>query len=599
MPGKALYAHGAERLPDGRVRFRLWAPGTDGVMLHVGDDVVPMTAQEGGWFEAGYACEAGTQYCYEPAGVGRKVPDPASRAQAGDVHGPSRVVDHAAYEWINPDWRGRPWEETVLYEAHVGLLGGFEGMHARLPALAELGVTALELMPIAQFAGDRNWGYDGVLPYAPHPAYGTPDDLKALIDAAHGLGIMMFLDVVYNHFGPVGNYLPLYAPDFFRDDVNTAWGAAIDFGQAAVRDFFADNARYWLREYRFDGLRFDAVHAIEGKEKWLGELAVKLRDAVPIGRHVHLVLENDDNTASLLRHGYDAQWNDDIHHVVHHLLTGETRGYYAGYIQRPTEKLARALAQGFIYQGEPSPVHGGRPRGEPSAMLPPTSFVFFLQNHDQVGNRALGERLTALCRHKPEALSAAIALQLLCPAIPLIFMGEELGATTPFLYFTSYDDPEFAAAVRAGRRAEFPDFHAEDAESIPDPNSPETWTRSALPSDSGGELQRWRAFYGKLLALRREHIIPGLKGANCESATVAGKGCVVAQWRLGNECKLTIWCNLSDVGVPVRADEYGEPGNIFYESAHGAGAALLAGSLPAWSTVAALRYGDSVPGDNP
>ncbi len=587
--GGAHHGHGACVLPDGRVRFRLWAPGVDAVKLCVEDEAIPMEQRAGGWFEICRACPAGTVYEFEPAGVGR-VPDPASRLQRHDVDGPSVVVDTASYGWVHDAWRGRPWNEVVFYEAHAGLLGGFDGVRQRLPGLAELGVTALELMPIADFPGLRNWGYDGVLPYAPDRAYGSPDALRALIDEAHGLGIMVYLDVVYNHFGPVGNCLPSYAPQFFRDDVKTPWGAAIDFRRPAVRSFFAENALYWLKEYRFDGLRLDAVHAIVDKEDWLGELAVQLRAAFPPDRHVHLVLENDDNTASLLRHGYDAQWNDDAHHVIHHLLTGETRGYYAAYAQRPTEKLARAMAQGFVYQGEPSPAHGGRPRGEPSSMLFPTSFVFFLQNHDQVGNRAQGERLRMLCRHRPRALEAAIALQLLSPFIPLLFMGEEQGAETPFLYFTSFPDPEFAALVSEGRRAEFAGFHDDDGLEVPDPNAEETWRRSLLDSPEDAEARRWAALYRHLLALRHRHLVPWLKNTTCHSVMVLEEGCIVASWILGNGCRLSLYCNLSDEDVAV-APGLQEPGEtIFHETLPGSAVNLRAGSLPAQCLVATLLH---------
>lgn len=586
-PPAGDYAHGATLMADGRVRFRLWAPGVDTVVLHVAGEVQPMRRLEEGWFETWRACPAGTPYCYEPAGVGR-VPDPASRLQRDDVDGPSVVVDHAAYPWRHGDWLGRPWTEAVLYEAHAGLLGGFDGLRRRLPQLAGLGVTALELMPVADFPGPRNWGYDGVLPYAPDRAYGTPEALKALIDDAHGLEMMVFLDVVYNHFGPVGNHLSAYAPDFFRDDRPTPWGPAIDFRRPQVRSFFSDNALYWLKEYRFDGLRLDAVHAIVGKNDWLGELAARLRADLP-GRQVHLVLENDDNTASLLRRGFDAQWNDDAHHVVHHLLTGERRGYYAAYAQHATEKLARAMAQGFVYQGEPSPAHDGRPRGEPSYMLPPTAFVFFLQNHDQVGNRARGERLARLCRDAPDALAAAVALQLLSPAIPLIFMGEEQGAQTPFLYFTSFSDPDFAEQVKAGRRAEFADFHRDTGLEVPDPNAEESWRISLLPSDDDVHAQRCRALYRQLLALRRERIMPGLKGAHCVSATVLGEGCVAARWQLGNGCRLAIYCNLSGKAADFPPGLRDERETVFYEGVQGASLAWRAGRLPARCTLAAMR----------
>lgn len=582
------YAHGALRMDDGQVRFRLWAPGSQAVSLHLEDEALPMKSLDGGWFEARHPCPAGAVYCFEPEGVG-KVPDPASRFQASDVDGPSVVVDHTTYPWINDAWRGRPWTETVFYEAHPGLLGGFDGLRQRLPALAELGITALELMPVADFPGPWNWGYDGVLPYAPDRAYGTPDSLKALVDAAHGLEIMVFLDVVYNHFGPVGNRLASYAPQFFRDDADTPWGPAIDLRREPVRSFFTENALYWLREYRFDGLRFDAVHAMVDKDEWLGQLPMRLREALPADRQVHLVLENDSNQASLLRRGFDAQWNDDIHHVVHHLLTGESMGYYAAYEQRSTEKLARALAQGFIYQGEPSPAHDNRPRGEPSSMLPRSSFIFFLQNHDQVGNRAQGERLTTLCRSRPEALRAAVALQLLSPSIPLIFMGEEQGEENPFLYFTSFPDPEFAAKVREGRRAEFAAFHDIKGEAVPDPNAEDTWRASLLSSDDSAAAQQWRAYYRDLLALRRDHITPWLKGTECDSVLVVSPGCLIACWVLGNDCHLTLYCNLSDDKVNLAPGLQDARETIFFESMQGAAAALRAGAMPPHCTIASLR----------
>ena len=581
------YAHGAIYKPDGTVRFRLWAPGVDSVLLHVGADAIPMDRLEEGWFEARKACPPGTLYSYEPAGLGRRVADPASRLQARDVDGPSVVVDPRSWKWQHDDWHGRSWCDAVFYEAHPGLLGGFNGLRQRLPELAELGITALELMPVADFPGPRNWGYDGVLPYAPDRAYGTPEELKALIDAAHGLGMMVFLDVVYNRFGPVGNYLPTYAPQFFREDVATPWGAAIDFRRPQVRSFFADNALYWLNEFRFDGLRLDAVHAIVDKEDWLQELAQQLRERVPSERVIHLVLENDDNTASLLRHGFDAQWNDDAHHVVHHLLTGEQHGYYCAYAQRPTEKLARALAQGFVYQGEESPAHGGKPRGEPSYMLHPTAFVFFLQNHDQVGNRAHGDRLTRLCKDRPDALCAAVALQLLSPSIPLIFMGEEAGVQTPFLYFTSFADPEFAAKVREGRRAEFADFHRDTGLEVPDPNAENTWSQSRLPPYDSASAGRWLALYKELLELRRRHVVPGLRTAVCQSVDVLGEGCLVARWELGNGHRLSLYCNLSAEDTPALG-VLGTQDTVFHESREGVENALRDGVMLAWSTVASL-----------
>jgi malto-oligosyltrehalose trehalohydrolase len=430
-------------------------------------------------------------------------------------------------------------------------MGGFNGIAKMLPKWAELGITAIELMPIGDFPGNRNWGYDGVLPFAPDRAYGTPDDLKALIDAAHALGLMVFLDVVYNHFGPDGNYLPLYASRFFRNDVTTSWGDAIDFREPNVRRFFVENALYWVHEFHVDGLRFDAAHAIEGDD-FLIELASALRESVAgQSRYLHLVLESDKNDSALLQRGFDAQWNDDLHHVLHVMLTGESEGYYIDYAARPAENLARALTEGFIYQGEPSPFRGGEKRGTLSAHLPPTSFVAFLQNHDQIGNRAFGERLTELTH--PEALKAAIALILLCPQIPLLFMGEESGATEPFLYFTDHH-PNLAEIVRQARRTEFAKFPAFADEQrralFPDPNAPETFERSQ-PMGAASDAEEWRSFYRLLLHLRHDRIVPRLKGAKAEDAVAAGEGAVVAHWRLGDGARLTLAANLGAETVPA------------------------------------------------
>ena len=382
--------HGPELLDSGTTRFRLWAPDARSVsLIVVGAQTLPMTAAEDGWYSIDAPYGVGTLYRFLIDDE-LQVPDPASRGQAGDIQSPSLVVDTGnGYLWRNSEWQGRPWHETVLYEMHVGLYGGFAAMEKHLSDLAELGVTAIELMPIAEFPGDRNWGYDGVLPYAPEAAYGSPEELKHLIDTAHGLGLMVFLDVVYNHFGPDGNYLNRYAKAFFNEDKHTPWGAAIDFRRREVRDFFIDNALMWLLEYRFDGLRFDAVHAIKSPD-FLQELAQRIRQQTDPARHVWLTVENEHNQASLLQEGYDAQWNDDGHNALHVLLTGETDAYYADYADNPTEQLARCLSQGFVFQGHIN--RHGESRGEPSGHLPPSAFILFLQNHDQIGNRAFGER---------------------------------------------------------------------------------------------------------------------------------------------------------------------------------------------------------------
>ncbi len=542
---------GANLIGRDRTQFRLYAPAQRAVAVAIeGRAHLPMTDRGDGWFEATAECGAGTRYRYR-LGSGVSVPDPASRAQAGDVHDASLVVDPAAYEWRHPEWRGRPWHETVLYELHAGLLGGFRGVMRELPRLAELGVTAVELMPVNDFPGARNWGYDGVLPYAPDASYGSPGDLKALIDAAHEHGLMIFLDVVYNHFGPDGNYLPSYAPAMFRDDVATPWGPAIDFRRPDVRRFFTENALYWLIDYRFDGLRFDAVHAISESD-WLDEMAAEIRAQVEPGRQVHLVLEHDGNVASLLDHAFDAQWNDDAHHVLHVLLTGEREGYYEDYADDPAERLARCLAEGFAYQGEPSRASGG-PRGTASADLPPTAFVLFLQNHDQIGNRAFGERLTALS--PPAALEAAIALQILAPQIPLLFMGEEDASRTPFLFFADYKG-ELADAVREGRRKEFAGFAAfadpVKRAQIPDPNAPGTFRASMPRPDPDAAQARRDVLQRSCSRCAGPRSCRALQaGARAIGATVLGEAAVMARWRMGDGANHVIATNLGSVRVPL------------------------------------------------
>jgi len=575
---------GAQPLPDGRTAFRLWAPGQNAVSLVVeGGPTAAMTTSGDGWFEAIASCNAGSRYRYRLAD-GMLVPDPASRAQAADVHDASVVIDPHAYTWRNSDWQGRPWRETVLYELHVGVLGGFRGVAKDLPRLAALGVTAVELMPINDFPGQRNWGYDGVLPYAPDAAYGTPDELKSLVDTAHDHGLMIFLDVVYNHFGPDGNYLSLYAPNFFRADRHTPWGAAIDFRVPEVRRFFTENVLFWLMEYRFDGLRFDAVHAIE-EQDWVDEMAATVRATVEPGRHVHLVLEHH-NDASHLDKDVDAQWNDDGHNVLHVLLTGETAGYYEDYADRPADKLARCLAEGFIYQGERSN-YLDAPRGMPSAHLPPSAFVLFLQNHDQIGNRAFGERLTALC--EPAALEAATALLMLAPQIPLLFMGEERASRTPFLFFTDYH-AELADAVREGRRNEFERFPAfadpVRRQSIPDPNSLRTFEASVPHGDPEWEERR-ETLYRRLIAIRQTEIVPRLDGSRSLQAYALDVRAVLARWRLGDGAVLSLACNLGS--EPCRAGSL--VGRMLFAVGKEAAEAGQSGSLPGFSTYACLDTG--------
>jgi len=555
-------------------RFRLWAPDAQNVELVIGEGkkAVPMRATDEGWRETHVGdTPPGTFYQFRIDG-GLCVPDPASRFQPKDVHGPSEVIDPSSYLWKTPDWAGRPWQDAVFYELHPGTFsrqGTYAGAADKLDYLADLGVTAVELMPVSDFPGHHNWGYDGVAPYAPDSAYGRPEDLKAFIDAAHGRNLMVFLDVVYNHFGPEGNYLHVYAERFFDRERQTPWGAAISFDRPdsrTVRDYFIHNALYWLEEYRFDGLRLDAVHAIDDRSEpdILEELAETVHDRFGRNRHVHLVLENDSNQARYLerqesglpRH-YTAQWNDDIHHVFHSLLTGETRGYYADYAEDTPGRLARCLTTGFAYQGEASAFRGGETRGEPSGHLPTDAFVNFLQNHDQVGNRAFGDRLAALT--SPEALQAATAILLLAPFPPLLFMGQEWGAAQPFLFFCDLGD-ELKDAVREGRRKEFsgfPEFRNEEARKrIPDPTAGLTFTSCILdwPGPGDRKAEEWLSLHRTLLDIRSRELTPRLSGTQAGQLTWRDGGAMAIAWRLGDGSLLTLIANLSDRsadGVPA------------------------------------------------
>jgi malto-oligosyltrehalose trehalohydrolase len=557
---------GCELLPAGGARFRLWAPAARevAVRLHGSGDLRAMPAGAG-WFELERPdARAGDRYHFVIDGR-HVVPDPVSRWNPDDVHGASAIVDPLAFDWQDADWKGRPWHELVLYELHVGTFtpeGTFAGVERRLDHLVGLGVTAIELMPVADFPGARDWGYDGALLFAPDGVYGTPDDLKRLVQAAHARGLMVFLDVVYNHFGPEGNYLHLYAPQFFTDRHHTPWGVAIDFDGPAsrtVRDFYVHNALYWLEEFHFDGLRLDAVHAIHDSAQpdILAEIAQAVRTGPGAERHVHLVLENDDNHARHLRPkaasgiGYDAQWNDDIHHALHVLLTGEDDGYYADYADHPLAHLGRCLAEGFAYQGECSRFRDGRRRGEASGALPATAFVSFLQNHDQVGNRAFGERLSVLAR--PEPLAAALAVILLAPAPPMLFMGEEWGTAQPFLFFCDFE-PTLAPHVTAGRRAEFARlarFRDEAArDQIPDPASALTFAASKLDwrECEQGPGAECLARYRQLLALRRTEIVPRLVGmTGSVRYRLFQRHGLAVDWQLGDGSRLHLLCNLSDV----------------------------------------------------
>ena len=555
---------GARLTADG-ASFRLWAPAAKRVDLLL-EKPQAMRRGENGWFSADApGAKAGARYKFRIDDE-IDVPDPASAFQPDDVSGPSEVIDHSSYPWRASHWRGRPWQEAVVTEAHVGSFtreGTYRAMIGKLDHLAASGITALELMPLADFAGSRNWGYDGVLWYAPDSAYGRPDDLKALIDEAHLRGLMVFLDVVYNHFGPEGNYLGRYAPSFFTE-AQTPWGSAIDYRVAEVRAFAIENTLYWLREYRFDGLRLDAVNTIveTGEVAILHDLSVAAgKLAAETGRHIHLVLENSDNRASLLdaaqdplRGKYRGQWNDDYHHVWHVLLTGEAQGYYGDYQRSPSHDLARALASGFVYQGEVSAFWGGKRRGEPSRKLAPTAFVNFLQNHDQIGNRALGDRLESIA--DPKAIEAALAIGLLAPMTPMLFMGEEWGSKAPFPFFCDFKG-DLADAVRKGRRSEYAWAYAKYGDEIPDPLAKSTFHSAVLDWESRNETpgKKRLALVQGLLATRRREIVPRLAGASFGDAHAADNGLLTAHWRMGDGATLQLAANLSNSEIAHKAIE--------------------------------------------
>jgi len=576
------FRFGPQLSADG-VTFRIWAPAARSVELIV-ERPVRMAAQPDGWHVLALAgAGAGTRYRFRIDGE-LDVPDPGSGFQPDDVGGPSEVIDHGSYAWHSADWRGRPWEETAIVELHVGTFtpdGTFRAAIDKLDHVVDAGFTAIELMPLADFAGARNWGYDGVLLYAPDSAYGRPDDLRALIDAAHRRGLMVFLDVVYNHVGPEGNFLGRYAPGFFAPGA-TPWGQAIDYRVAEVRAFAIENALHWLDRYRFDGLRLDAVHAItergapsvlEDMSRAVGALAQRT------GRHIHLMLENDDNAARLLdprappAGKFRAQWNDDYHHAWHVLLSRETHGYYRDHAQAPRDRIARMLAAGFDYQGERSAHRHGHPRGEPSGTLPPTAFVNFLQNHDQIGNRALGERIEVLAEAAP--LEAALAITLLAPMPPLMFMGEEWGARTPFPFFCDFAGA-LAEAVRRGRRAEFAEAYARLGDGVPDPLDARTFRAAKLDwGEREGEAARRRlGLVRELLAVRRRKVIPLLAKIAFDPDSTRCAGTLLGAAWMHPEGRLLLLANLSGEGVRRPPDRIG-------------GASIWGGepdaTLPPWS----------------
>ncbi|ORE93179.1 malto-oligosyltrehalose trehalohydrolase [Stappia sp. 22II-S9-Z10] len=555
---------GATLTGDGRARFRLWAPDETALKLRCDAGDLPMQRQDGGWFELiTDKVPVGGAYSFV-LDDGFAVPDPAARGQMESVHGPSKLVDPDAFAWKTP-WKGRPWAETVIYEMHVGTFtpeGTFQAAIAKLPHLAELGITAVEVLPLAHFGGNRGWGYDGVLLYAPHTCYGTPDDFRAFVDAAHANGLMVFLDVVYNHFGPDGNYLGKYAKPFFHADRHTPWGAAIAFDEPAVRAYFIENPLTWLKEFNLDGLRFDAIDHIKdtSEEHLLEAMAKRIR--AEFDRPIHLHTEDERNVIFL--HPYEngvptlftGEWNDDYHNVIHPIATGDTEGYYADFVEDRWKKLARALTEGFIFQGEPSKMHDNTPRGVDSTGQPLLSCVVFNQNHDQVGNRAFGERLIDLSDREMVAVFTAVLL--LMPQIPLLWMGEEWGETNPFCFFCDFDG-ELAEAVRKGRRNEFSKFDAfidpDTREDIPDPNALSTFTASTIDwaKAETDEGRRWLELYRMLLAVRRDHVVPRMTGEAPKVGRVlkAADGVVDVEWTMADGAVLGMYINMTaeDVGA--------------------------------------------------
>jgi maltooligosyltrehalose trehalohydrolase len=603
---------GATPTVNGGARWRLWAPGAQRVDLALQSDgsEQAMAKLADGWFEIELASAApGLRYQYRIDGA-MLVPDPASRCNPDDVHGASALTDPQAFDWPDAAWRGRPWHEAVVYELHLGCFtpaGTFLAAIARLDDLVALGVTAIELMPVADFPGQRGWGYDGVLLYAPESSYGTPDELKQLVAAAHQRGLMVLLDVVYNHFGPDGNYLHAYAPAFFNDAVPTPWGAAINFDaehSRNVRDFFIHNALYWIEEFHFDGLRIDAVHAMQDRSDlhFVDELALALRAGPGREREVHLVLENHVNDAARLPRDAagrpqlaDAQWNDDLHHALHVLATGETDGYYIDFAAEPLSLFGRALAEGFAYQGEPSVYEDGRPHGTPSAHLSPLAFVNSVQTHDQIGNRAFGDRIAGQAAEAGgddalAALAALTACVLLAPSPPMLFMGEEYAATTPFQYFCDFDG-DLAQAVTAGRRAEFGRFaRFSDPASrsrIPDPNARSSFDHSKLDwqERQRGAQALTLARYTELLQCRQRELMPWLAQARSGQWTLPAPGSLRISWPLGGGRSWHLLAQLAGHAGPPELIERFErsPGRVVYRS-HPAGQGLAA-----WSVLVAIE----------
>jgi len=539
---------GANNLGDGRCEFCVWAPLLDEVALRIvspEEYIIPMEKdRQGYWRVVVNQVFPRTLYLYRLDGNLDR-PDPASGFQPDGVHRPSQVIDHNSFQWEDRNWSGIPLKEMIIYELHVGTFtrdGSFEAIIPRLDDLCDLGITAINIMPVAQFPGGRNWGYDGVHPYAVQNSYGGPDGLKKLVNACHKRDMAVVLDVVYNHLGPEGNYLADFGP-YFTETYRTSWGSAINFDCAhsdCVRNFFIENALFWFRYYHIDALRLDAVHAIYdmSAKHFLQELAERVEDlSNKNGRKFYLIAESNLNDVRVIRpresggYGIDAQWCDDFHHSLHTLLTGERTGYYMDFAG--VEDLVKAFLEGFVYSWQYSP-YRKRHHGSSSKDIPADQFIVFSQNHDQVGNRMLGERLSKLVSF--EALKLAAGAVLISPYIPLIFMGEEYGEESPFLYFVSHSDPDLVAAVREGRKMEFQDFKWGGVP--PDPQSRETFLRSRLGWEKRREGRHnvLIEFYRRLIQLRRT--ISALSNPDRNSLDVSGMDKIILLRR---------WCDESHV----------------------------------------------------
>jgi maltooligosyltrehalose trehalohydrolase len=540
-------------------RFRVWAPLAEQVHLALGEARHPMAPGACGWWSADVAdARAGADYALV-LDDGAPVPDPRSPWQPHGVNGASRLVDHAAFHWTDESWQPPPLGSAVIYELHVGTFtsaGTFEAVIERLDHLLDLGVTHVELMPIAEFPGTRGWGYDGVDLWAPRHAYGGPEGLKRLVDACHGRGLAVILDVVYNHLGPAGNYLGRFGP-YFTDRYHTPWGQAVNFdgaGSDEVRRFVCDNARMWLRDYHLDGLRIDAVHAIVDTSAVhvLEQLAEEIDELEPeLGRSLVLIAESNLNDPRLIRpreqggYGLDAQWADDLHHALHTVLTGERDGYYVDF--GTVADLAKALERAFVYDGRYS-VFYGRRHGRAPDGLSGHRFVVCLQNHDQVGNRARGERISHLIGLG--RLKVGIGLLLTAPFIPLLFQGQEWAASAPFQYFTDHQDPDLGRAVTEGRRKEFAAFGWK-AEDVPDPQAAQTFERSKLDWSERGRAPHAGVldWHRRLIGLRRE--LPWLRDGRLDRTRVRFDE--AARWLVIDRGPVTVACNLGEqtARVPV------------------------------------------------